>query len=86
MKIKFPDLEFTIYHKEYEVCTGEFGETDWFKPYVTLKLYINKYSGFHFGCSIPNRSFNYRNPFRCLITALGVLVQRELKLDRRLGE
>ena len=80
------DYEFTLYKKEYEVYTGELGEADWFKPYVELKLYINKHSGFHFCCSIPNRSFCDRNPFKCLFEALGTVVQRELKLDRRLGE
>ncbi len=77
---------FKIYHKEYEVHTGELGEVDWFKPYVKLELHINRHSGFHFCCSIPNKSFCYRNPFKCYTEALGALVQRELKLDRRLGE
>ncbi len=82
----YPDKVFTLYHREFEVCTGELGEKDWFKPYVTFKLYINKYSGFHFSCQIPNRSFNGRNPLRAILAATEVLVQRELKLDRRLGE
>lgn len=81
----YPDCQFKLYHKEYEVSTGE-GEVDWFKPYVTLDLYVNRYSGFHFSLSIPNRSYNGKNIFKLGAEALKVLVTRELKLDRRLGE
>ena len=82
----YPDWEFTLYEKEYEVVTGELGEIDNFKPYVRLTLFINRYSGFHFSLSIPNRSYNYRDPFKCVQLGLKQLVTRELKLDRRLGE
>ena len=79
-------MEIMLYRKEFEVVTGELGELDWFKPYVEIKLYLTKHSGFHFCCSIPNRSFCLRNPIKCIILALEAVVQRELKLDRRLGE
>ena len=82
----YPDWEFTLYEKEYVVVTGELGEVDKFKPYVKLKLYINKYSGYHFSLCIPNHSYNYRNPFKCIKLGLKQLVTRELKLERRLGE
>lgn len=82
----YPDKVYTVYHKEFSVHTDPLGEVDWFKPYVTLKLYINKHSGFHFSCQIPNRSFNGRNPFKVILHATEDLVKRELKLDRRLGE
>lgn len=82
----YPDKVFTLYHREFDVYTGELGEKDWFKPHVTVKFYINMHSGFHFSCQIPNRSFGGRNPFRVILAATEALVQRELKLDRRLGE
>jgi hypothetical protein len=81
---KFPDWKFTLYSKEFEVLTED--GVDWFKPYVHLYLYVNKHTGFHFSCQIPNRSYQGKNPFEVILRATGELVKRELKLDRRLGE
>lgn len=77
-------MKFDLYEKYYSVVMKDTcdGSADEFKPYVRLSVHFTRESFFHFVFSIPNRSYCYRNPFKCVMEGLGFLVTQDLRFER----
>ena len=64
-------MKIKLYHNEFTAPTAWSIEgSDIVKGYITVSLLINKTWIFCFSVSVNNKTFNYRNPFTAIFSAL----------------